>query len=83
MVESKHIPVCFILSTEDTRVCNETAKSVAADLDHPLNEVNLIVGGTHENINFDEPYLIQNVSYMRNFCDKIVASLAQKADEEA
>ena len=84
MVECKHTPTCFILSTEDTRVCNETAKSVAAELDHPMNEVNYIVGGTHENVNFDEPYLIQNVAFMRNFCDKILAAAkAKESDQDA
>lgn len=58
MVESQHVPSCFILASEDKRICNETAKSVYKELRNPHNEMNVIVGASHENLNFEEQYLI-------------------------
>ena len=48
-----HIPACFILASEDTRICNETAKEAARERRNEHDEMNIVVGAMHDNMLFD------------------------------
>jgi len=75
--EGSHIPACFIVAAGDTRVCNQTIYEASREATHPQSELNVIADALHCNVNFEEQYLRQNVTYILNFCDKILASKSE------